>query len=169
MVFSPVLDLGSVTEARVWDKRQQKSARWALFDIDADGLRAEFVEIDSVKCSEVLFIPRGNPRMAAVFGKTISMAYVQNQLGFKVVKAYGDFGKIVGKFLTGRKELLYSFPVEFLYDAVSNQRYFIAQKAKKSFKEKFDGLKVKSPNKILASLRQTVTGFNNCASTPPNK
>jgi len=112
------------------------------------------VDIDSVKSSEVLFIPRGNPRMASVLGKSISMERVKKELGFEVVKRYGDFAKMVGNFLIGRKELLYSFPVEFLYDTVSNQRYFIAQKAKKSFKKKFDGLKVKSPSKILAGLRQ---------------
>jgi len=112
------------------------------------------VDIDSVKSSEVLFVPRGNSRMVSVLGKTISMERAKNELGFEVVKGYGDFGKLVAKFLTGRKELLYSFPVEFLYDAVSDQRYFIAQKAKKFFKAKFDGLKVKSPNKILSVLRQ---------------
>ncbi len=112
------------------------------------------VDIDSVKSSEVLFIPRGNSRMASVLGKTISMARAKNELGFEVVKEYDNFGKLLGKFLTGRKELLYSFPVAFLYDTVSNQRYFIAQKAKKSFREKFNGLKVKSPDKILSGLRQ---------------
>ncbi len=112
------------------------------------------VDIDSVKSSEVLFIPRGNPRMASVLGKSISMERVKKELGFEVVKRYGDFAKMVDKFLIGRKELLYCFPVEFLYDTVSNQRYFIAQKAKKSLKKKFDGLKVKSPSKILAGLRQ---------------
>lgn len=112
------------------------------------------VEIDSVRSNEVLFIPKSNPRMASVLGKTISMERVKRELGFEVVKGYSDFGKLVAKFLTGRKELLYSFPVEFLYDSVSHQRYFIAQKAKKSLGEKFDGLKVKSPNKILAGLRR---------------
>lgn len=111
------------------------------------------VEIDSVRSNEVLFIPKSNPRMASVLGKTISMERVKRELGFEVVKGYSDFGKLVAKFLTGRKELLYSFPVEFLYDSVSHQRYFIAQKAKKSLGENFDGLRVKSPNKILSLLR----------------
>jgi len=112
------------------------------------------VDIDSVKSSEVLFVPRRNSRMASFLGKTISTERAKNELGFEVVKGYGNFGKLLGKFLTGRKELLYSFPVESLYDAVSNQRYFIAQKAKKSFKAKFNGLTIKSPNKILSGLRQ---------------
>ncbi len=54
------------------------------------------VDIDSVNSSEVLFIPRGNSRMASVLGKTISMARVKKELAFEVVKGYGDFGKLVG-------------------------------------------------------------------------
>jgi len=63
------------------------------------------VDIDSVKSSEVLFVPRGNSRMASFLGKTISMERAKNELGFEVVKGYGNFGKLLSKFLTGRKEV----------------------------------------------------------------
>ena len=56
------------------------------------------VDIDSVKSSEVLFVPRRNSRMASFLGKTISTERAKNELGFEVVKGYGNFGKIVGKF-----------------------------------------------------------------------
>lgn len=112
------------------------------------------IEIDSATVNEILFVPKRNPRTAAYLGETLSITKAKTKFGFEVVKTYDTLGKTLNSILSGRKTLLYSFPFEFLYDALSHQRYFIAQNAKKRLKEKFAGLKVKSPSKILAKLRQ---------------
>jgi Xaa-Pro aminopeptidase len=112
------------------------------------------IEIDGAKVAELLFVPKGNPR-TAVFDKTsISVEAAQSNLGFKYVKTYDKFKNEINNILEDKKLVFLSFQTDFMYEPVSNQKYFISRNAKKALKEKFPQLKVKSPGKILTSLRQ---------------
>lgn len=101
-----------------------------------------------------LFVPRPNPRAAAWIGRTLSPQKAQDEFGFEHVQTLNAFQNSLDSLLFGKKLLYCTFKPEFIYEPVSNQRFFIGNLAKKSLKQKRPGLKVKSPQKLIASLRQ---------------
>ena len=114
------------------------------------------VNSDSGRVEELLFVPRRLPRAGAWEKEAFSADEAQRELGFEVVKPASVLPTELNGILNGKKVLFYSSAgIEFLYEPVTNERFFIGQKTKKALRKKHPGLKVKSPSKILAMLRQT--------------
>ncbi len=111
-------------------------------------------EVSGVSTREIVFVPKSNPRRAAVTGETITPEQVQEQLAIEVVRSYDTFGELAQQLLEGKELLYYAFPVEFLLESITGERYFISQKSKKWLRDKFTGLNVKSPKELIRPLRQ---------------
>ncbi|MFQ5823732.1 MAG: aminopeptidase P N-terminal domain-containing protein [bacterium] len=114
----------------------------------------EGIETDSTMTEEILFVPKPRHFIKYFEGPYITVEEAKNELGFEVVKTYDMFNNELENFLKGRKILFYSFQTEFLHNQISDKRYFLGPYAKETIKEKFPELEVKSPRKILSSLRQ---------------
>lgn len=112
------------------------------------------VQLDSTVAEEILFIPELHPHAAAMLGEAISVEEAKNDLGFTEVRTYDTFRELIDTFLMNQEVLFYSFPVEFLYEPVGDQRHFLGRASEKALEKKYPNLKVKSPDKLLAEMRQ---------------
>lgn len=112
------------------------------------------VQLHETETEQVLFVPKRHPHAAAVVGDAISVEEAEHDLGFSVVKSYDKFRELIDVFLTNREFLFYSFPVEFLYEPVADQRHFLGRASEKALEKKYPDLEVKSPDNLLAELRQ---------------
>ncbi|NIR52219.1 M24 family metallopeptidase [candidate division KSB1 bacterium] len=114
----------------------------------------EGVKLDNGQTLEILFFQKRHPRMSGWLGKQVIPETAEKRFGFKHVRSSDAFRDMVRVFLDGKKVLYYNFEPDFLYEPVSDERFFLGRQVKKNLKKKYPGLKVKSPAKILTALRQ---------------
>lgn len=112
------------------------------------------LDLDHEATAEILFVPKSHPRMAAWLGATTSLEQAEHDFGLGDVRTSDVFGEVLGSLLDGKKVLYYRFEMDFLYEPLGDHRFFIGRRAKKSLREKYPQLKVKSPSKMLAQLRR---------------
>jgi len=108
----------------------------------------------SGRTTAILFMPETNPRRGRYQGSGPSARHAATLSGIDSVQSYGTFSESLARVLRGKKILYYDFPVDFIYEPVSGQRFFVSRQAKKKLKPAFSGLRVKSPGKMLTALRQ---------------
>lgn len=106
----------------------------------------------SENTSEILFLPKITRRN--VEGTSINEEIAKNVLGFKKVFDRAAFNKKFNTFLKNKKVLFAKFEPDFIYEPLSQKRYFIGREAKKLLREKYPGLRVESPGKIMTRLRE---------------
>ncbi len=123
------------------------------------GLNESQVALILVKYSDeaneaVLFIPKANPARGVWGDQPLSAEAVKAALDLKSVEYFDAFEDKLKDMLPGKKVLFYSFDPDFIYEPLGEHKVFISREVKKALRRKYPGLRVKSPSKMLAKLRQ---------------
>lgn len=108
----------------------------------------------SVPAEAALFIPRPFYFAASWDGVALSVEEAKRISGIEVVKTADAFDSEFATRLSNKKNLYYIFQNELLQEPVSGKRFFISHQSKQAIQEKYPGLEIQSPSKMLAKLRQ---------------
>ncbi len=108
----------------------------------------------SAPVDEILFIPRPLPYAASWDGVALSVEDAKGISGIEIVKTAEAFDSELAAGLANKKILVYTFQNELLQEVISGKRFFISHQSKQAIQERYPGLEIQSPSKMLAKLRQ---------------
>ena len=133
---------------------RQNSNFLYLTGVNEPGGFLVLVKDDSATTHEILFLRRVSGAAASWVGESLSFETAARLSGVADVRSAERFAAVVDSLLPGRQALYVKFKPDFFYEPVSGERFFIGRKVKKLLQEKYPGLKIKSPGKFVARLRQ---------------
>jgi len=110
------------------------------------------VEVDGRTTREVFLVPTKTKEKSLW---TSPPPTVEDQrTRFDAVVTLDQLQGLLGKALPGKVALYVRSPLEFVYEPISDQRYYLARDMKKALQEKYPHLKVKTTIPALAAMRE---------------
>ncbi|HNW59301.1 MAG TPA: aminopeptidase P N-terminal domain-containing protein [bacterium] len=110
------------------------------------------IAVEGRLCHELLFVPQA--RHSAYFGQTPGPEQVREKLGFEAALPDDRLQSFLGRILEGKRSLyLSALTPAFINDPVAGKGYFPDRDSKKTLKDKYPGLQIKSAAGLLTPLR----------------